>query len=68
MLVVDYVPKEDQEKVMGVIDRTMIKGRGFLQFAAFRKYLVNLYKNRKPGQTLADLYPAIIEWFEKNNK
>lgn len=36
-------------------------------YKAFDKFLVGLYRNRKPGQTLADLYPQIIEWFEKNN-
>ncbi len=33
----------------------------------FDRFLVNLYRNREPIQTIADLYPQIIEWFEKNN-
>ena len=45
----------------------MTERRGFPQFEAFDKFLVELYRNRKPDQTLADLYPQIIEWFEKNN-
>ncbi len=49
------------------IDRMMTERRGFPQFKAFDTFLVHLYRNRKPGQTLADLYPQIIEWFEKNN-
>jgi len=45
----------------------MTRRRGFPQFAAFDKFLIELYKNRKPNQTLADLYPQIIEWFEQKN-
>jgi hypothetical protein len=49
------------------IDRMMTERRGFPQFAAFDKMLVDLYRNRKSGQTVADLYPQIIEWFEQEN-
>jgi hypothetical protein len=35
--------------------------------AALDKFLIDLYKNRKPNQTLADSYPQIIEWFEQKN-
>ena len=45
----------------------MTERRGFPQFAAFDQFLVGLYRAREPGQALADLYPQIIEWFEKNN-
>jgi hypothetical protein len=38
-------------------------GRGFLQFPAFRSFLVDSYSSRGEGQTVADLYPAIVEWF-----
>ena len=67
LLVVDYVPVENQEKVIDNIDLTMTKGRGFIQFPVFRRFLVELYRKRQPGQTLSDLYPAIIDWFEKHN-
>jgi hypothetical protein len=66
--IVDYAPRDEQDKMLANIDRMMTKGRGFPQFEAYDKFLVNLYRNRKPGQTLADLYPQIIEWFEKNNQ
>ena len=33
----------------------------------FDRFLIDLYVSRKPGQTLADLYPQIIEWFEREN-
>lgn len=64
----DFVPKDEQDKMIGFNERMMTKGRGFLQFEAFDKFLVNLYRNRKPNQTIADLYPRIIEWFENNNE
>jgi hypothetical protein len=65
--IADYAPRDEQEKMIASIDRMMTQRRGFPQFEAFDKFLVNLYRNRQPGQTIADLYPQIIEWFEKNN-
>lgn len=63
----DYAPKNEREKLIGNIDEMMTKRRGFPQFAAFDKFLGELYRNRQPNQVLADLYPQIIEWFEKEN-
>jgi hypothetical protein len=65
--IVDYVPTEEQAPLVAAIDEMMTERRAFPQFAKFDKFLIDLYKNRKPGQTLADLYPQIIEWFERNN-
>lgn len=44
----------------------MVEYRGFKKFAEFDQFLVNLYKNKNQGQTVADLYPAIVKWFENN--
>ncbi len=49
------------------IDRMMVQNRGFIRFREFDAFLIDLYRERKSGKTLADLYPEIIEWFEKNN-
>lgn len=65
---VDYVPRAEQDKMIAAIDRMMTKSRGFSKFAEFDKFLVDLYRSRQPSQTVADLYPQIIEWFEKNNQ
>jgi hypothetical protein len=65
---VDYAPPDEQERMIAAVDEMMTKRRGFPQFEAFDKFLVALYRNRSPGQSLADLYPQIIEWFEKNNQ
>ncbi|WP_245877843.1 DUF4932 domain-containing protein [Spirosoma fluviale] len=43
----------------------MVKNRGFRRFREFDQELLRLYKTRKPGQTVADLYPAIIAWAAK---
>ena len=65
--IADYAPRAEQDLMIANIDRMMTDRRGFPQFEAFDKFLVNLYRTREPGRTLADLYPQIIEWFEKNN-
>jgi len=65
--IADYAPRAEQDSMIANVDRMMTDRRGFPQFEAFDKFLVELYRNRKPGQTLADLYPQIIEWFEKHN-
>lgn len=68
LLAVDILPEGEARKVFAEIDRTMIGGRGFHRFDAFSRFLVNLYSNRVPGKTVADLYPEIIGWFELNSK
>lgn len=65
--IVDYTPRSEQDRLIADIDQMMVARRGFLQFAAFDKFLVGLYRNRPKGTTIADLYPQIIAWFERNN-
>lgn len=65
--ILDYVEESEQEKLIERVERSMENGRGFLQFKAFNQELIELYKNRKEGSTIADLYPQILAWFEKNN-
>ena len=60
--------KEEQAKMIAAVDQMMTNRRGFPMFAQFDKFLVNLYRTRPPGTTIADLYPQIIAWFEKNNR
>jgi hypothetical protein len=66
--ILDYVPKDQQDYLIKRVESMMIKNRGFIRFSEFNSFLMNLYKKRGSRQTLADLYPLIIEWFEKNNK
>jgi hypothetical protein len=44
------------------IEKNMVDFRGFQLYREFNQELLRLYKNRKSGQTVANLYPAIIEW------
>jgi hypothetical protein len=66
--ILDYVPKDQQEYLIKRVENMMIKNRDFIQFDKFNSFLMNLYKKRRSQQTLADLYPQIIEWFDINNK
>jgi Domain of unknown function (DUF4932) len=66
--IVDYAPKDEQDRMIANIDRMMVRNRGFLQFEKFDRFLVSLYRNRPAGKTIADLYPQIIGWFERNNQ
>ena len=43
-------------------------GRRFPRFAAFNAFLIKIYRDRKDGETIADLYPRIIAWFERENE
>lgn len=63
---VDFVPLADQDKLIKENEEGMTKYRGFKKFTEFDQYLVKLYRNRKPGATVADLYPQIIGWFKNN--
>jgi hypothetical protein len=36
-------------------------------YAKFSRFLVDRYRGRKAGESLADLYPEIIGWFEAQN-
>ncbi|UFH56664.1 DUF4932 domain-containing protein [Spirosoma sp. KNUC1025] len=46
-------------------EKSMTTNRGFRKFGEFDQELLRLYQSRKPGQTVADLYPAIIGWAAK---
>ncbi len=65
---IDYAPKEEQERMIAAVDEMMSHRRGFPMFAEFDRFLVNLYRTRPAGTTIADLYPQIIAWFERNNR
>lgn len=44
------------------MENAMVGSRGFQKFKAFNQELLRLYRNKKPTQTIADLYPAMIDW------
>ena len=42
-----------------------MSNRGFKRFSAFNDELLIRYKARKSGQTVTDLYPAMLDWMSK---
>lgn len=65
--IADYAPAGEQALMIANVERMMTERRGFPRFKEFDQFLLGLYRGRKPDQTLASLYPQIVEWFEKNN-
>ena len=63
---VDYADGKDLEKLFAKVETNMVKVRGFRRFAEFNRFLVGIYQGRKPGTTVADLYPQIVTWFVEN--
>ena len=65
LLFTDLFDAKTFETLNKGIEKNMVVNRGFKRFAAFNQELLRLYKNKQPGQTVADLYPAIIAWAAK---
>jgi len=64
----DSAPDHERAAMIGSLERLMTERRGFLRFGTFNQFLLELYKDRRPGQTVADLYPRIIAWFDSENR
>jgi hypothetical protein len=65
----DHTPAEDHQELLRQVDSFMgERGRGFVRFDAFNAFLVDVYQNRGDQQTIADLYPSIIEWFAEHER
>lgn len=62
LLYYDLFDTETAEKLRLSTENGMVTNRGFRRFREFDQELLRLYKTRKPGQTVADLYPSIIAW------
>ncbi len=62
----EYAPRPVLNDLLRQNEEYMQKTRGFKKFPEFSRFLVEIYSKRKPGQTVADLYPQIIEWFKQN--
>src|SRR5690606_16873671 len=62
----DFAPPAERDALMERIERSMVEGRKSPRFAEFSRFLVPLYVNRGE-RTLAQLYPEIIAWFEREN-
>jgi len=62
---VDYAPAADADMLIEKNGQNMKKRRGFTKFPEFNTYVVQLYRDRKEGVTIADLYPQILDWCSK---
>lgn len=62
--IADLVPEKEQKKLIDAVEGNMTRGRGFIRFTDFDQFLLDLYRNRAQGETLEDLYPQIVSWFE----
>lgn len=60
---VDYGLVDDQDRLVARNGRRQVEGRGFIRAPEFHEFLVELYRGRPEGATVADLYPQIVEWF-----
>jgi hypothetical protein len=60
----DLMTAEDFAVAHGTMVDNMRKGRGFLRFDSFDAELLRLYVARNPGQTVEDLFPAMLDWIE----
>jgi hypothetical protein len=63
---IDYAPPIEQDKLISKMEKYQVEVRGFRKFAEFDQFLIQLYKNRREGQVIADLYPQIVDWFVEN--
>lgn len=64
LYLIDKAPQAHRDKMIARLNPYMAERRGFPQFPAFNAFLVDLYRKRPAGATVADLYPKIIDWFE----
>ena len=60
----DTYPADVFNRVIERQVEMMASKRGFIRFREFNEELLRLYKHRKEGERVADLYPQIIEWMK----
>jgi hypothetical protein len=61
----DNYEQQDFEIINNKMTRQMVNSRKFVFFKQFDKKLLELYLARKEGQTIPELYPAILDWAEQ---
>ena len=60
----EHYDDEVVEAASGYTVQSMEKGRKFLRFGDFVNRLSALWSSREPDETLSDLYPEMIGWFD----
>lgn len=58
----DHAPPADLDRLIEQNRISMRESRGFTLYPEFADHLVELYRSRPEGTTIADLYPQIIAW------
>jgi hypothetical protein len=56
-----YNESDFQKINQGTVD-IMKNNRGFIKFDSFNNEMLTLYKNKKAGETIQDLYSQILQW------
>ncbi len=63
----DYFDQGDFEKINTLTVNSMVQGRKFHRFREFNSKLLDLYRTRENGLTVAQLYPDILDWMSNDN-
>lgn len=58
----DTYEQRDFEIINDKMTKQMVNFRKFVLFEQFDKKLLEIYLTRKEGQTIPELYPAILDW------
>lgn len=64
----DTFQEDDFNEINNVTKQIMVNGRGFLKFKEFNNQLLEIYKNRKKTERVADLYDLILKWCASQTK
>jgi hypothetical protein len=65
LYLVDKAPAADLPALLASLEERMAKRRGFVRFPEFHQFLVEKYRKRAAGVTVAKMYPEIVAWFEE---
>lgn len=65
----DHFEKDSVEfkEIMNNLNEIMVEKRGFIKFKEFNLFLSELYKSNNEIK-IEELYPALLDWSEKQNK
>ena len=63
----DQFKERDFEIVKKARVDLMVKHRKYIKFKEFTNKLLQLYENKKPNETVPDLFPKIIAWCNTQN-
>lgn len=64
----DSYPRVRYQLAREEVIEYMVRNRRFVAFEEFFAALVRLYDARSQGQTIADLYPSILDWAKRHNE